>query len=223
MNSYLKVFYDLKLKPVTEYPIFLARYLVDRFKIQAGAKILDVGCGRGDLIRAFTSAGLATQGLDLQRYDDPQLARSEFDIKHANFEVDKFPFADNSFDVVFSKSVIEHLHKPDNFLKEIRRILKPGGRAIIMTPDWQTQRYVFYNDHTHVQPYIVSGLANALNLYDFREISAELFYQLPSVWRFYFLKIIYRPLQICFPVKKVRKSSWWRWSRELMILGTAIK
>lgn len=221
MDKYLNVFYNLNLKPQTEYPNHLARYLVGRFSITQGAKVLDVGCGRGDLLHVFAKVGLSSEGLDLQPYD-PALTKG-LSIKYANFEIDRFPFDDNSFDVVFSKSVIEHLHKPDNFLKEIRRVLKPGGRVIIMTPDWQTQRYVFYNDHTHVQPYIVSGLVNAMQLYDFREVTAELFYQLPSVWKFPFLKFLYKPLQYCLPVKKVKKSSWWRWSRELMILGSAKK
>ncbi|MBI4049930.1 MAG: methyltransferase domain-containing protein [Candidatus Doudnabacteria bacterium] len=221
MDKYLNVFYNFNLKPKTDYPAKLANYLINRYKIQPGAEILDVGCGRGDLLRAFAKEGLLTQGLDLMPYDMELTAG--LPIKHANFESERFPFEDESFDLVFSKSVIEHLHKPDNFLREARRVLKTGGRLIIMTPDWQTQLYTFYNDHTHVQPYIVSGLINALKLYELNDVTAELFYQLPSVWKFPFLKIFYKPLQLLFPVKKVRKSSWWRWARELMILGSAIK
>lgn len=217
----MEVFYDPTIKPLTSYPGYLAEYLAYRFRIIANAKILDAGCGRGDFLRAFAGAGLDAAGLDFP--DKLGTCRQGFTIQQANFETDRFPFPDDTFDVVFSKSVIEHLHKPDNFLREIWRVLKPAGRIIIMTPDWQTQRYIFYNDYTHVQPYIASGLENALKLHDFREVSAELFYQLPAVWRFPFLKLLCRPLQILFPVKRIRKSGWWRWARELMIIGTGVK
>ena len=50
-----------------------------------------------------------------------------FDIKICDVERDALPFKNNTFDVIFSKSFIEHLYYPERYLKEAYRILKPGG------------------------------------------------------------------------------------------------
>ena len=221
MQNYLSVHYGAIAKPYTEYPVKLCQYLVNRFGLAAGSTVLDVGCGRGEFLRGFKHVGLLPRGLDIIHFPEKYL--EDFEVQIANFEQERFPFADESFDVIFSKSVIEHLHSPENFMNECRRVLKPGGRIIIMTPDWQSHRYVFYGDHTHVQPYIKAGLARALEMYGFKSAQAELFYQLPVVWQWPAFKAILKPLRIIFPVKKSGGNNFWRWSRELMILGTAVK
>ena len=55
-----------------------------------------------------------------------------------DLETGRLPFADNRFDLVFSKSVLEHIHKPRQYLAEIYRVLKPGGVFVALVPDWQT-------------------------------------------------------------------------------------
>lgn len=221
MEKYVKVFYDKGIKPYTQYPIQLGQHLIKIFSVQPGSQLLDVGCGRGDMMKAFKYLGLSVRGLDIIDYKS-DLA-SGIEVKCANFENERFPFEDNTFDMIFSKSVIEHLHNPENFLRESWRVLKPGGRIITLTPDWQTQLYIFYNDFTHHQPYTVLGLNNALNVYNFKAVQTEKFYQLPAIWKAPFLKTILKPLPIFFPVKKITQSGFWRWSRELMILGTGVK
>jgi len=126
MPGYLDIVYDEKLRPLTAYPRALCAYLVSRFKIAQGAKLLDVGCGRGDFLNGFKSCGLEAFGAD----HDPSGAKVAPDVvvRHADLEKGEFPFADNTFDVVFSKSVIEHLSDPVNFIAETRRVLKPGGQ-----------------------------------------------------------------------------------------------
>src|SRR4030042_2098349 len=53
-----------------------------------------------------------------------------------NVEIDKFPYRPNHFDVVIFTEVLEHLYRSPNLvLKEIKRVLKPGGRLIITTPN----------------------------------------------------------------------------------------
>ena len=42
------------------------------------------------------------------------------------------PFPNESFDIIFNKSLLEHLHKPDSFLKEAHRILRPNGKIICL-------------------------------------------------------------------------------------------
>lgn len=221
MSSYLNVVYNKKSRPHTKYPSQLSKYLFQRFGMKKGDKLLDVGCGRGDFSKGFKNLGLQVSGIDCEKSDSGELKDVEFKI--ADSEKDSFPFQDEIFDFVFSKSVIEHFFKPDNFIKECHRVLKPGGKIIVMTPDWQSQQCIFYNDYTHIHPYNPLGLANLLKIYGFNEVKSELFYQLPALWRYPWLKIFSRMLQLFGPVKRIHKNKFIRWSRELMILGTGIK
>lgn len=171
---------------------------------------MDVGCGRGEFLDGFKKLGLTADGMDLE-------------IDGIDVGKNNFPFPDKKFDFVFSKSVIEHLSEPDNFIKEIYRILKPGGRIIVMTPDWQSQIYIYYDDYTHRHPYTATGLKDLLNIYGFKESSAETFYQLPVLWKYPWLKIFSKFLQVLGPPRKIYKNKFIRWSKELMVLGSAIK
>jgi len=217
MPNYIDIVYDKKIRPHTDYPNKMCSYLFDRFNMQKGQTLLDLGCGRGDFAKAFKNAGLLVKGLDLQKSSADILEGIE--VFYVNFEHDKFPFKDESFDVVFSKSVIEHIQDPEHFTKETMRILKPGGKIVTMTPDWYTQQFIFYDDYTHVHPYTVNGLKDMLKIFEFKNITVEKFYQLPVVWKYPLVKVASRILQLAGPVKKIYKNKFIRWSRELMILA----
>lgn len=216
-SEYLNVVYNEKDKPYTEYPFQLCQYLFQRFNMEKGEKLLDIGCGRGDFSKGFKGAGLEVSCMDLEESNSEILKGLE--VKKLNFESDNFPFNNETFDIVFSKSVIEHLKNPENFIKESRRVLKPGGKIIIMTPDWQSSYLIFYNDYTHFHPYTELGIEDLLKIYGFKEIKTEKFYQLPILWKYPWLKIFSRILQFLGPVKRIYKNKFIRWSRELMILG----
>jgi len=221
MAGYIDTVYDKKVRPRTDYPRELAEYLIRRFGLIPGARLLDAGCGRGDFLRAFADAGIAACGLDRE----PAGAKTAegIAVKYADLEKDSFPFSDGTFDVVFSKSVLEHLFNPEKFMAECRRVLKPGGRIIILTPDWVSQMKIFFDDYTHRQPYTPSGLKDLLDIFEFKNTAAELFYQLPVVWKYPALKIFSRLLQFFVPVTLKVKNKFVRWSVELMILGTGVK
>ena len=106
-----------------------------------------------------------------------------------NLENTSFPFDDNTFDYVFTKSVIEHVKNWEHFLSEIRRILKPNGVIIVMTPDWHSQQKNFYDDPTHLVPYSYRTLDRVLRMTNFSEINVEKIYQLPFTWENKILKL----------------------------------
>jgi SAM-dependent methyltransferase len=189
--------------------------------MKQGDKLLDVGCGRGEFIKGFKDLGLEVFGIDREKGDSEVLKGIE--VKLRDIENEKFPFNDKIFDFVFSKSVIEHLWTPDNFIKEIYRVLKPEGRIIIMAPDWHSQRLIFYNDYTHIHPYTTVSLSGLLKMYGFREVTSEKFYQLPVLWKHPWLKTFSNCFQFLGPVKKIYKNKFIRWSRELMILASGKK
>jgi hypothetical protein len=96
---------------------------------------------------------------------------------------------------------------------------------IILTPDWASQMKIFYEDFTHCRPYTVSALRDALEIYGFLEVNAELFYQYPAIWKYPVIKILSRLMGLVFSTPAARrlteltKIKYFRWSVELMILG----
>ena len=183
--------------------------------------LLDVGCGRGDFLKGFKGLGLDARGIDCEK-SHSRISR-DIDVKYSDIEKSPFPFDDEMFDVVFSKSVIEHLFDPENFMKECRRVLKPCGRIIIMTPDWISQMKIFFDDYTHRQPYTVTGIGDILRIFGFKKTTAEIFYQLPVLWKYPVLKALSRLLALFVPVTTKSRIKFSRWSVELMILGTGVK
>lgn len=221
MENYLETVYDMKSHPVTAYPNELARYLIARYNISQEAKLLDVGCGRGDFLNAFRDEGLRAYGVDSPSKNG--FIPVDCYAGGVDLETDTISFPDSEFDVIFTKSVLEHIHRPSNILNECYRVLKPGGRIIAMVPDWKTCMYIYYDDFTHVQPYTVDALRDALKMFQFRDVESEAFYQLPIVWKYPCVKVLCKMLQLLGPVKKVHKNKFYRFSRELIILASGIK
>jgi len=121
------------------------RAAVDMAGDLAGLRVLDLGAGRGEVVRYCREQGATAVGAD---YSDaalslarrilprpPPLVRS--DAKH-------LPFADNAFDVVFMLDIVEHL-LPDELAasyREVHRVLAPAGRLIVHTmPNLWYYRY----------------------------------------------------------------------------------
>ena len=125
------------------------------FEIKKELKVLDVGCGDKFLKEPFERKGLLYQGIDIDIID---------------FNNDKFPFPDNSFDLVVSLAVIEHIKNTENFLSEINRILKKGGFVFLSTPNWCYAFKNFYDDYTHVRPYTKKSLLKILSDFNFEDI-----------------------------------------------------
>ena len=203
------------------------RYIAPRFGGSQEISILDVGSGKGNHLVGFSRRGLKTFGLDKRK--ECLEALNYFDIRECDLECESFPFSSLSLDVVFSKSVIEHIGNTDNFLSEIFRVLRPGGLAILLTPDWRTQAHIFWDDYTHVKPWTRKGLQNALNIKGFEKIESSLFRQLPLVWRYPVLERFCDLISL-LPESwkwKNREESefreWIRFSKEKMLLATALK
>jgi len=227
MNDYVKVIYDDKRTPKTKYPLQFAFYLFKRFRFKKGDSFLEIGCGRGEFLESFHRLGLKCSGVDLSDFSVKNL--KHFNVKKVNISKDKLPFKDNSLDVVYHKSLIEHLYNPDHLMKETYRVLKPGGVVIILTPDWVSQMKVFYEDYTHSRPYDRTSLGDVMKIHNFSKVKTELFCQLPILWKFPLLKIFSKLLRIFISTPTARaltqftKIKFIRWSVELMVLGYGIK
>ena len=148
-----------------------------------------------------------------------------------NIQIDTYPFPDNHFDLIFSKSVIEHLREPDFLFEEVHRVLKPGGTFVCLTPSWKhSYREQFYIDHTHVTPFTRHSLETLCELSGF-EAKCDYLYQLPFLWKYPFLKPLVKLFSLLpIPYKPFSKIPWpdevnkfIRFSKEVMLISKVKK
>lgn len=227
---YLEVSYDPQKIPFGPYPGKLARWIHDEILRRPG-DLLDAGCGRGEFLTAFAALGYRVIGIDAS----PAASRFApgMDIRAADFERDALPVSPGTFDFAFSKSVVEHLRDPDRFLRGLFDALKPGGIAVVMTPSWSHNAWgPFYIDHTHVTPFTLPSLEQALRIAGFDAIECRHFYQLPSVWRRPGLALVCRLIAaLPIPFRPFHKTAPWpdnvnkfiRFSNEVMLLAVGRK
>lgn len=108
--------------------------VLDLFKDAPAGRILDVPAGHGAFAQKLTQLGYA----DIDCLD---IAADSFALEHPGVRfrqhdvINPLPFADGTFDYVFSIEGIEHFENPWTFIKELCRVLKPGGRLFISTPN----------------------------------------------------------------------------------------
>jgi SAM-dependent methyltransferase len=91
-------------------------------------KILDFGCGNGQLVKELKQYGYDLYGADLY------LTNNDEHLKKIQIDPYKLPFDNNYFDIIISTSVLEHAINTEECFKEIYRILKPSGYAMHMFP-----------------------------------------------------------------------------------------
>jgi 2-polyprenyl-3-methyl-5-hydroxy-6-metoxy-1,4-benzoquinol methylase len=97
-------------------------------------KLLDIGAGRGELLRAARAAGWEVTGIEpSSRFAAYAATYSGASIRSQPVEQCAFP--DNSFDCVVLSAVLEHLYNPDETIGEISRILRRGGAVFIDVPN----------------------------------------------------------------------------------------
>lgn len=109
---------------------------IAQFSRHHGKKLLEVGVGAGTDHLQWARAGADCHGVDLtEAAIEVTRIRFEmygFESKLQRLDAEELPFPDNSFDVVYSWGVIHHSEKPELIIREIKRVLKPGGVFIGM-------------------------------------------------------------------------------------------
>ena len=124
------------------YLVHLASYRFAR-RFAEGAAVLDYGCGTGYGSADLAEGGAArVTGVDVSAaaIDEARDSFQRPNLDFARIEPDRpLPFDDDSFDLIVSFQVIEHVPDPDRYLAEASRVLRPGAPLLLTTPNRSTR------------------------------------------------------------------------------------
>lgn len=171
-------------KSKQKYASLFAKYLVEKYKLTG--RLLDVGSGDGEFKEAFMMQGLNYTGVDISPKNP--------DTFYCDISKNNLQFEDKTFDVIFLRYVIEHIPKENmlcHTIHEIKRVLKPGGRLIVITTNWETNVVGFYDAPDHVSPYTINTLRRLFDVNGFRRLTLRTFRNLPLLWRYFYSKLIF--------------------------------
>lgn len=104
-----------------------------RSHVTRPSRVMDLGCGRGGVVELFWRDVALATGLDP---DAPSLAEHRAPgMPVVRGRGENLPFADESFDLVVCLWVLEHIPQPEMVLREVRRVLRPRGHFVFLTPN----------------------------------------------------------------------------------------
>ncbi|WP_232664876.1 methyltransferase domain-containing protein [Pseudonocardia sp. TRM90224] len=148
-------------------------------------RVVDVGCGGGTAVGELTARGVDAVGVDI----DPDVVAAARALEPAGTFVEapaeRLPFPDGSVDGYRAEKLLHSLADPADALAEARRVLRPGGRIVLVGQDWDftavdaddpalTRRIIAANADTLPNPRAGRAYRNRLLDADFREVTCEI-------------------------------------------------
>lgn len=117
-------------------------YIMSEVDVKQG-KILDVGAGNAWIAEHYIKKGFEVVSMDISLVNLKKAKEKVPHPLHSCVSSDAFslPYKDSSFDLVVASEVIEHVHDPEGFVKELSRVVKKGGQLIITTPYKEKLQY----------------------------------------------------------------------------------
>ncbi len=113
---------------------FYAKYADTLRPTNPGARVLDVGCGAGQVVGRLTEAGFEAYGVDVS---EPNIERAKkFSSRCQFYDGKHLPFPDRHFAGVGALNVLEHVEVPEAFIVELVRVVGPGGRVVLSSPNF---------------------------------------------------------------------------------------
>lgn len=139
------------------------------------SRVLEVGCGSGELLRRLEFNSVVAMGVDLSQ-DGLIMAKARMDRGDLapplliNARAESLPLKDASFDAVVAQHLLEHIHNPIEALREWRRVLRPGGVVALVTPNALYPDQTLFDDPSHVDLFTPDTLRSALESSGFKVV-----------------------------------------------------
>ena len=124
------------------------RILNDCRGLPHDARILDVGCGDGFHLSLLAKSGKKTwslEGVDIDQHAIDAAALKGLRVHLGTLEEIDLP--EENYDLVFMIMTIEHVERPDKTVRSIKRLLKRGGRLVIVTDNTNSLDFAFFKEH----------------------------------------------------------------------------
>jgi SAM-dependent methyltransferase len=113
---------------------FYAKYADTLKPARPGARVLDIGCGVGQVVHRLTQAGYESHGVDVSQ---PNIQRARKISERCQlYDGKRLPFPDGHFASAGSLNVLEHVDEPEAFIREVVRVVEPGGRVLLSSPNF---------------------------------------------------------------------------------------
>lgn len=113
---------------------FYAKYADTLRPASAGARVLDVGCGVGQVVARLKEAGYEAHGVDVS---EPNIERARaFSDRCQLYDGKRLPFPDQFFGKVGALNVLEHVEEPETFIQEMVRVTQIGGSVVLSSPNF---------------------------------------------------------------------------------------
>jgi 2-polyprenyl-3-methyl-5-hydroxy-6-metoxy-1,4-benzoquinol methylase len=135
--------------------------LIQRYKRNSAPEVFDYGCGSGYLVGRLQAKGILAYGGDVSS----EAVSSGLNEGIANLAViddQTIGYSDNKFDFVLAMDVLEHLENEGSAVREIERVLKPGGMAIITVPAYKFLWGIQDEVSHHFRRYTASSIVGAI-------------------------------------------------------------
>jgi SAM-dependent methyltransferase len=144
------------------------RFVLD--EVRPGDRALDLGCGTGALTAALAHAGADAVGAEVAQAALERARRAHPELRFLLVPTDgPLPFKDRAFDLVWASEVIEHVADTARWLSEVRRVLVPGGRLLLTTPNHGRIAILVHGLERYSEP-----LSDHLHLYTRRSLEHTL-------------------------------------------------
>ena len=182
-GGYANYFEGMKINKKT----FYERIKRIERKMAKKGKMLDLGSALGDSLIAAKKLGWKEiMGVELSEFATKEARKKGLDVKIGTLKSSRFP--QNHFDVVTIQDVIEHVEDPVSELKNVQKVLKPGGYAFIVTPDvsgfWSKilgSLWYHYKPGEHIMYFSQKSLKKALEVSGFKNIKTGKTYHVMSL------------------------------------------